>query len=77
MNSLLREIDSDINIKCSKEKCYHNHTINVTNVSDAIKLLKSNKSDGTNGQSSNHIVNACVKLHVFLSLLFQSMFVHG
>lgn len=46
-------------------------------IASCISRLKKNKSDGSLGFSSNHIIYGCHKLNVLLSLLFNSMLVHG
>ena len=74
MQDLVSNIDKLIVQKCNS-KCYSNHSFNVKNVTEAVKLLKRNKSDGVS-QWSDSIINGCHKLFVYLNLLYNSMLKH-
>ena len=54
-----------------------NHMVNVTDVIDGIHCLKSDKHDGNKGSFSNHLIHGNIKLQVYISLLFDSMLLHG
>ena len=56
MSSVTSRIDNLIMSKCVKSDCQFNHIINVSDVAACAKQLKSNKSDGNEGLSSNHII---------------------
>ena len=74
MQDLVSNTDKLIVQKCNS-KCYSNHSFNVKNVTEAVKLLKRNKSDGVS-QWSDSIINGCHKLFVYLNLLYNSMLKH-
>ena len=46
-------------------------------ISHCIKQLKKGKSDGSCGFKSDHLINGGPRLHVLLSVLFNSMLIHG
>ena len=46
-------------------------------IEQCIIQLKTGKHDGSEGFNSNHLINGGHRLHVFLSLLFNCMIVHG
>jgi hypothetical protein len=71
----MNEIKKYINDKLMDENCSYNITID--NVTDAICKLKYGKGDGEEGLYSDHFINAPFSFHVILSLLFNSMVVHG
>ena len=56
MSSIMSRIDNLVMSKCVKGDCQFNHIINVSDVTACVKHLKSNKSDGNEGLSSNHII---------------------
>ena len=64
-------------VKCHNDNCCCEHNINVVNVVDAVKRLKSNKSDGNIGMFTNHIIHGTPRLYVYISLLFDSLLSHG
>lgn len=75
MNSLLGKIDSMI-----KDMTYESNTklyISVQDIIDGIKQVKLNKKDGYCILYTDHFINATNKLYICLSLLFNSMIVHG
>ena len=51
--------------------------ITVSNVIKGISVLKRDKTDIDSGHCTNHLIYSCHKLHVVLTLLFNSMLVHG
>jgi len=53
------------------------HLIMVSDILDAVNNLKRGKHDGNRGYFSDHIMNGTPRLHVQLSLLFNSMLSHG
>ena len=55
----------------------YDHVINVEQVFDAIHKLKKEKSDGSKGLWSNHLIYAPHIFRVHIALLLTSMHVHG
>jgi len=51
--------------------------ISITDVLNAVSILKHNKSDGNKGLMSKHVIYVCGDLSVHLSMLFSSLLVHG
>ena len=72
MNRLENEIKSHIDIGCSK----HIHNIHVQEVKDGISKLKLGKKE-ENGLFSNHFIHGSNRLIVVITLLFNSMHIHG
>ena len=60
----------------SHEAKDHSHTISVSTVMNALKLLKQGKKE-ENGLYSNHFKNGTQRLSIILSLFFNCMLVHG
>ena len=58
-------LDCVINILCTEQ---------VLNV---IRQLKSDKRDGLHDLYYNHIINASGRMHILLTLLINSMVIHG
>ena len=57
--------------------CVMNHNVSVSDVLNAVKKMKLNKSDANFELYSNNVIYACEQLFVHLSILFNSMLVHG
>ncbi len=55
--------------------CCHNVTVN--DILSGVRHLKPGKHDGNKGHFSNHLLNGSARLHVYISLLFDSMLSHG
>ena len=53
------------------------HDVSVGDVTDAISKLKADKHDGSVGHYSDHIRNGTNSLHVYITLLFNSLLTHG
>ena len=51
--------------------------ISVFEICNAIISLKHEKSDGLRGTASDHFINASHRFKVLISLMVQSMFIHG
>ena len=77
MCRLIDQNSKDIVDICCKHKCNYSHVITHENVKQSIKLLKHNKSEGISQCNTNHLIYACDTLSVYLSLLFNSMLIHG
>ena len=77
MHHLCEGIDVDIASKCANGSCHDSHSINNNSVTDAIRKLKCNKSDGVYVLFSDSLVNSCDTLHIHLSFLFTAMLRHG
>ena len=76
LNKLKAKIDSNVNLMYDGELKPVNK-ITVSNVIKGISALKRDKTDIDSGHCSNHLIYSCHKLHVILSLLFNSMLIHG
>ena len=72
MNRLENEIKSHINIGCSD----HIYNIYLQEVKDGISKLKLEKKE-ENGLFSNHFIHGSNRLLVVITLLFNSMLIHG
>ena len=72
LNKLTNDINTGIENRCTN----HPSTINVQKVKDAISKLKLGKKE-ENGLFSNHFIYGSDKLIVMITLLFNSMLVHG
>ena len=72
LNNLMDDIESRINAGCPN----HTHTLTVKELKDGIEKLKSGKKE-ENGLFSNHFIYGSDRLIVMLTLLFNSMFIHG
>ena len=77
MSSISSRIDNLIMSKCVKGDCQFNHIINVSDVTACVKQLKSNKSDGNEGLSSNHIIYGSSTLFSKITALCTAMLHHG
>ena len=51
--------------------------VSVFEICNAIISLKHEKSDGLRGTASDHFINASHRFKVLISLMVQSMFIHG
>ena len=77
MSSITSRIDNLIMSKCVKGDCQFNHIINVSDFTACVKQLKSNKSDGNEGLSSNHIIYGSSTLFSKITALCTAMLHHG
>ena len=77
MKLLLDDISKNIHETCNCGKCYHSHGVSVVEIKKALSYINHGKSDGTAGLYTDHLINAPIRFHVFLSLLFKSMLTHG
>ena len=71
MNDIKCKIDNLV------QKDNSNYYITVSDVVKSISHLKSGKASGEEQLYSDHIIHAPHLLHVFLSMLFNAMLVHG
>ena len=71
LEKAIKEDHSDFKLKANKTNC-----ITTNDVKLAISKLKSNKKE-ENGLNVNHFKLECERLIIVLSLLFNSMLVHG
>ena len=71
----MAHITNEISNRISNTDCNINVTPDIIN--DCIAKLKRGKSDGNIGFNSNHLVHREWRIRVLLSLLFNSMIVHG
>ena len=76
LNKLKATIGSDVNLMYSGELKLVNK-ITISNVIKGISVLKRDKTDIDSGHCTNHLIYSCHKLHVVLTLLFNSMLIHG
>ena len=72
LNKLTNVIDARIDSGCTN----HSHIITVKEVKDALSKLKLDKKEDC-GLSSNHFIYGRDRLVVLITLLFNSMLVHG
>ena len=72
MNILYNEVNDSI-CQCSGN---HSHSINSSNIKDAINKLKRGKNDGYDGLTSDYIINGTPLLFHYLSILFSLMLSH-
>ena len=83
MVALHNDIKTSMKERCCPQSadrevtCQYKHTIDVNDVAQAVTHIKLGKSDGHVGHCSDHIKYASGKLFIFISLLFNSMFMHG
>ena len=77
MSSITSRIDNLIMSKCVTVDCQFNHIINVSDVTACVKQLKSNKYDGKEGLSSNHIIYCSSSLFSTITALCTAMLHHG
>ena len=68
---LKANIESDL-IRCNPE-----FIVCIDDISDALKSLKSGKSDGDLGIYSDHLLYGTEKLFYYLTMLFNCMLTHG
>ena len=74
MAALKLDLDERI---CKHDDCDCDHSVNVDDVQNGVRRLKSGKHDGHRGHYSNHLIHGSNRLHVYISLLFDSMLSHG
>ena len=67
-------IGADINRQIKEHVVYN---ISVEDVIESGQRLKLGKSDGEEGLNSDHIIHGPRILHVLLTLVFNSMLIHG
>ena len=63
-------------LNTSKTTERHLHNLAVNDLKKAVDDLKSDKKDDT-GICTNHIINGTHKLHIVLTMLFNTMLRHG
>ncbi len=56
---------------------FNHDVITVSNVIKAIGHLKHGKSDGTKGLYSDHFINGCDSIYVYLTMSFNTMLIHS
>ena len=72
----LNTLTMDIAKRIENSRVNHSHTISVQEVKDALVNLKLGKKE-ENGLFSNHFIYGSNRLIVMITLLFNSMLVHG
>ena len=76
----LDDLSTNINLRieneCQNEMNTSKHNITVYEVRDAIQMLKQGKKE-ENGLFSNHFKNGSDRLIIMITLLFNSMIIHG
>ena len=77
MDVLKLNIKNLIKTTCDCGVCYAFHSVSVTDVEEAIKHLKSSKSDGSIPGMSDYVINGTKKVAVCLKLVFNSCLLHG
>ena len=77
MKEIFESTNTLIQSKCCHNNCYNSHAINVSDVCEAIRKLKSGKSDGVVSNFSNYIIHGTSMSEIYLSLIFNSLVSHG
>lgn len=73
----MSEIRSELNKSIPLQNVGMQSHITTEDVLSAIKMLKPDKNDGNFGLSTNHFINACDELGVYIALMLSSLLVHG
>ena len=73
----ISEIHSAINSQIKNENSMDIAQVDIIEVTNAISALNANKSDGSLGLYSNHLLIASSHLHRYIALLFTFMLRHG
>ena len=73
------ELDLINNVISERIYCMNSNYDYITPyvIKTCIMKLKTDKSDGSNGFNSNHLINGTHRLHVILCMLFNAMLLHG
>ena len=77
MNTLLDEININVNDKCKHNLCNSSHTMSDDEVTAAIRILKPYETDGVEAATSDILIHACPELYIHLCALFNVMLCHG
>ena len=72
----LERLKIDINEHIENKSANHSHSISVKVIKDALSKLKLGKKE-ENGLFTNHLIYGSDRLIVMITLLFNSMLVHG
>ncbi len=70
---------SRFRIKFNNKLCsnsFNQYVITVSAVINGIVHLKHGKTDGTEGLYSDHLINGCDSLYVYLTMMFNAMLIH-
>ena len=73
LNDIQHKCDLHVDTVCTE----HLHYITVNDVKCCVKLLKSDKKDGSLNLYTNHLINGTGRLFVMISLLFTAILIHG
>jgi len=73
----MRLIREDLGSRIESETVASRCGVDAADVVSAIAKLKPGKHDGYAVLHSDHLINACKDLSVYISLLFSAMLVHG
>ena len=71
----INNLSNEMYLRCKYYKDMY--TVTARHIAEAVKGLKKGKTDGNTGFCSDHVINGGPKLFTMLSILFQSMLVHG
>ena len=77
MSNLNTEFNCLVGSQCQQGLCHNSHVISVNDVTNCVKLLKANKTDGNEGLNSFHILQGTEKLFALIAHLSTSMLCHG
>ena len=77
MSNLITEFNCLVGSKCQQGLCHNSHVISVNDVTNCVKLLKANKTDGNEGLNSFHILQGTETLFAMIAHLSTSMLCHG
>ena len=64
---------SEFSTRLAKNGYDQHFVVSSSSVADAIGRLKREKGDVSSGLSSDHCINACTELSVYVSFLFTGM----
>ena len=73
IETISQDINNLVLTSSNNDYCY----ITLALVMSCISSLKSSKSDGDTGFSSNHLINGTNRLYTMLCLLFNFMLTYG
>ena len=74
MATLQEEIELAVMTRAEQDRSY---TFTISDIDSCMLFVKSGKISGPSGYSSDHIINGTRLLRTHITLLFNSMIVHG
>ena len=77
LSRLKEQMENNVLKSSVAATCYSTHSVNMSEVINAVKRLKNGKSDGRLGQMTDHLIHGSFRLFECLSLLFTCMIKQG